>query len=175
MTHEKWGVRPEQFPFQTLVNSSDYQSYICFLLQRKSQKQGRRSYQKIIHIYPKKRRKTEAIVNVLSSKKISSSIYSFLEYHLRTLLEKIYWEAYRIPWRNETHSDLLLNSHGRLFIFFCTNQSGLLNSLRAFFIGKFAILEFTPASSPFLSSHRQVRHSWVHTGKFAILEFTPAS
>ncbi len=136
------------------------------LRQRKKSETGLKILPKIIHIYPKKRRKMEAIVQCTCPliKKISSSIHSSLSILWETLLEKIYWEADRIPWRNEMHSDLLLNSHGRLFIF-CTNQSGLLNSLRAYFIGKFAILEFTPASSPFLSSHRQARHLCVHIGK----------
>jgi hypothetical protein len=62
------GCAPEQFPFQAFVHSSDSRSYIWILLQRKSQKQGYKSYQKIIHIYPKKLRKREAIVQALSSK-----------------------------------------------------------------------------------------------------------
>jgi hypothetical protein len=65
--------------------------------------------------------------------------------------------------------------HTGEYLFFVQTRLAYHIKLRAFFIGKFAILEFTPASSPFLSSYRQVRHSWVHTGKFAILEFTPAS
>ena len=114
----------------------------------------------------------EAIVQVLSSKRKCRLIFihSF-SIHWETLLEKIYWEAYRIPWRNETHSDLFSNSHGRVFIL-CTNQIGLSYSAESILYrqvrhswvhtGKFAILEFTPASSPFLSSHRQVSHYCSH-------------
>jgi hypothetical protein len=89
-----------------------------------------------------KLRKREAVVQVLSSKKLSC-IYSVFEYSLRTLgealLEKIYRETHRIPWRNETQSDLLLNSHGREYIL-CTNQIGLSNSAESIL-------------------YRQVRHS----------------
>jgi hypothetical protein len=63
------GYAPNNFPFQTFVNSSDYQSYIWLLRQRKSQKQGYKSYQKDIPYLSKKLRKREAIVHVLSSKK----------------------------------------------------------------------------------------------------------
>ncbi len=63
------GYAPEQFPFQTFVNSSDYQSYIWFLLQRKKQKQGRKSYQKNNPYLPQKTEKMEVIVHVLPSKK----------------------------------------------------------------------------------------------------------
>jgi hypothetical protein len=117
-------------------------------------------------------------------KKISSSIYLSLRTLWEALLEKIYWETTEFHGVMRRIVNLLLNSHGREFIL-CTNQIGLSNSAESILYrqvrhswvhtGKFAILEFTPASSPFLSSHRQVRHSWVHTGKFAILEFTPAS
>ena len=72
---------------------------------------------------------------MFSHQKKLSCIHSVFEYSLRTL-----GEAHRIPWRNETQSDLLLNSHGRLFIL-CTNQIGLLNSAESIYL------------------HRQVRHS----------------
>jgi hypothetical protein len=62
--------------------------------------------------------------------------------------------------------------HTGEYLFFVQTRLAYHIQLRAFFIGKFAILEFTPASSPFLSSHRQVRHSWVHTGKLAIIVHT---
>jgi hypothetical protein len=179
------GCAPEQFPFQAFVNSSDYQSYIWLLRQRKSQKTGSQILPKIIHIYPKKRRKMEAIVHVLSSKKMYRHLFiHHLSITWETLLEKICWETTEFHGVTRRIVNLLSNSHGRVFIF-CTNQSGLSNSAESILYrqvrhswvhtGKFAILEFTPASSPFLSSYRQVRHSWVHTGKFAILEFTPAS
>ncbi len=116
-------------------------------------------------------------------KKMSSYIYSSYENPLRSPAWKNLLSSHRIPWRNETHSDLLSNSHGRVFIL-CTNQIGLSNSAESILYrqvrhswvhtGKFAILEFIPASSPFLSSHLQVRHSWVHTGKIAIFVFIAA-
>ncbi len=178
------GYAPEQFPFQTLVNSSDYQSYIWFLWQRKSQKQGRRSYQKNIpYLSQKNEKKGGHCTGPLIKKKISSSIYSSFEHSLRNPTWKIYWEPTEFHGVMRRIVNLLLNSHGREFIL-CTNQIGLSNSAESIpyrqvrhswvHTGKFAILEFIPASSPFLSSQRQVRHSWVHTGKFAIFVFTPA-
>jgi hypothetical protein len=167
------GCAREQFPFQAFVNSSDYQSYIWFLRQRKSQKQGYKSYQKIIHIYPKKLRKREAIVQVLSSKKCRLIFIHPMRTLWEALLEKIFWVA------TEFHGVMrriviCCRIHTGECLFFVQTRLAYQIQLRAFFIGKFAILEFIPASSPFLSSYRQVRHSWVHTCKFAILEFTPA-
>ena len=52
--------------------------------------------------------------------------------------------------------------HTGEYLFFVQTRLAYHIQLRAFFIGKFAILEFTPASSPFLSSHRQVSHYCSH-------------
>ncbi len=169
MTHEKWGVRPEQFPFQTFVNSSDYQSYIWFLLQRKSQKQGRKSYQKNNPYLPQNWEKGRPLY-MSSHQKKNIVFYLF-----------ILWEPFEKPCLKksiekptEFHGVMRriviccwIHTGGSLF--FVQTRLSYQIQLRAFFIGQFATLEFTPASSPFLSSHRQVRHSWVHIGKLAII------
>jgi hypothetical protein len=124
-------------------------------------------------------------------KNVSSSIYSSFEYHLRNPAWKNLLRNHRIPWRNETHSEPVVE-FTRESIYFLhkpewsikfswehslSASSPFLSSYRQVrhswvHTGKFAILEFTPASSPFLSSHRQVRQSWVHTGKLAIIVHT---
>jgi hypothetical protein len=72
---------------------------------------------------------------------------------------------HRIPWRSETHSEPVVEfTRERVYSLYKPDWPI-----------KFSWEHSLSASSPFLSSHRQVRHSWVHTGKFAILEFTPAS
>ena len=80
------GYAPNNFPFQAFV----HKLYMVITAKKKS-KTG-------LQILPKKNnpylsQKTEKNGGHCTCpliKKISSSIYSFLEYHLRTLLEKIH-------------------------------------------------------------------------------------
>ncbi len=148
---------------------------MVFIAKKKS-KTGLQILPKIIHIYPKILRKREAIVQALSPKNVVLCVFIHsLSILWETLLEKsiekptLFHGVTRRIVISEPDVEFT-----RERVYYVQTRLAYQIQLRAFFIGKFAILEFIPASSPFLSSHRQVRHPWVHTGKFAILEFTPA-
>ncbi len=116
----------------------------------------------------------EAIVHVLSSKK-NIVFYLFI---IWVSLEKPCLKK-SIEKPTEFHGVMrriviCCQIHTGEYLFFAQTRVVYQIQLRAFFIGKFAILEFTPASSPILSSHRQVshycshrqgRHSCAHIGK----------
>jgi hypothetical protein len=132
------GYAPNNFPFQAFV----HKLYMVITAKKKS-KTGLQILPKNNPYLSQKTDKNGGRCTCPLIKKNLSCIYSVFEYSLRTLgealLEKIHRETHRIPWRNETHSDLLSNSHGRVFIL-CTSQIGLSNSAESIL-------------------YRQVRHS----------------
>ena len=73
------GYAPNNFPFQAFV----HKLYMVITAKKKS-KTGSQIPPKIIHIYPKERRKNGGhCTGPLIKKKMSSYIYSFLQYSLR--------------------------------------------------------------------------------------------
>ena len=83
------GCAPGQFPFQAFVNSSDYQLYMVITAKKKSKNRVADPTKNNPYL-SQKTEKNGGHCTCPLIKKILSSIYSFLEYHLRTLLEKIY-------------------------------------------------------------------------------------